>query len=127
MSIASSSTLLGKRSYTKLESDQRFATKASKLNKNGPDTFNGNLIVAGTVSNSGETVTGTCNINASNNAATNIGTGTTTSNVSIGNSLNTVAIAGGTNNITGNAILSGQLDCNRQLKNKVLSLYDGGT
>lgn len=47
------------------------------------------------------TLAGTTNINASNNAATNIGTGSTTSTVSIGNAANTVAITGGTTNVTG--------------------------
>ena len=39
--------------------------------------------------------------NASSNNATNIGTGTTTAAVTIGNTLNTVTVAGGTNTVTG--------------------------
>lgn len=40
------------------------------------------------------TANGVTNINVSNNAATNIGTGSTTSNVSIGNSLNKIVLSG---------------------------------
>jgi hypothetical protein len=42
------------------------------------------------------TVNGATNINANNNAATNIGTGTTTSAVAIGGGTNTVALGAGT-------------------------------
>jgi hypothetical protein len=44
----------------------------------------------------GLTVNGATNINASNNAATNIGTGTTTSSVAVGGGANTVTLGGGT-------------------------------
>src|SRR4029079_5024041 len=44
----------------------------------------------------GLTVNGATNINASNNAATNIGTGTTTSPVAVGGGCNTVTLGGGT-------------------------------
>ena len=44
----------------------------------------------------GLTVNGATNINASNNAATNIGTGTTTSPVAVGGGSNTVTLGGGT-------------------------------
>ena len=64
----------------------------------------GTSLAAGVVSSSltsvgtltGLTVNGATNINASNNAATNIGTGTTTSAVAIGGGANTVALGGGT-------------------------------
>ena len=44
----------------------------------------------------GLTVNGATNINASNNAATNIGTGTSTSPVAVGGGANTVTLGGGT-------------------------------
>jgi hypothetical protein len=44
----------------------------------------------------GLTVNGATNINANNNAATNIGTGSTTSAVAIGGGFNTVTLGGGT-------------------------------
>jgi hypothetical protein len=72
---------------------------------NVPGTgITGATLAAGVVSSSltsvgtltGLTVNGATNINASNNAATNIGTGTTTSAVAIGGGSNTVTLGGGT-------------------------------
>jgi hypothetical protein len=64
----------------------------------------GTTLAAGVVSSSltsvgtlsGLTVNGATNINASNNAATNIGTGSTTSPVAVGGGSNTVTLGGGT-------------------------------
>ena len=64
----------------------------------------GTTLAGGVVSSSltsvgtlaGLTVNGATNINASNNAATNIGTGTTTSPVALGGGSNTVTLGGGT-------------------------------
>jgi len=79
----------------------------------------GNTLASGVVSSSltsvgtltGLTVNGATNINASNNAATNIGTGTTTSAVAIGGGSNTVTLGGGTafTNITYGSATTGTI------------------
>ncbi len=54
--------------------------------------FDGATKVNGILITAGATVVGATNINANNNSATNIGTGTTNQNVSIGGTSNTLAV-----------------------------------
>jgi Chaperone of endosialidase len=73
------------------------ATHLWSLYTAGAVSINGSLIANnGATVGSGATITGTSSINASSNSATNINTGSSTSTATIGNSSDTVAIAGGT-------------------------------
>jgi hypothetical protein len=66
------------------------------------NTVNWDVSSAGVFSGlTGLTVAGVTNLNASADFATNIGTGTTNAAVTIGNTANTVTVAGGTNTVTG--------------------------
>lgn len=87
--------------------DAQGAISNSSANYGGAVYVNDALTVTGATTTAGIAntgsfdQTGTANINTSGSANTNIGTGTNTGTVTIGNSSNTVSIAGGTNNITG--------------------------
>jgi len=87
---------------------------STRINAVGTNTINAatnnitgttNSITGTTNSITGTTnnINGTTNINASNNAATNINTGTSTGNVTVGNSANTTSLNSATNNIGVNA------------------------
>ena len=73
---------------------------STRINAVGTNTINAATnSITGTTNN----INGTTNINASNNAATNINTGTSTGNVTVGNSANTTSLNSATNNIGVNA------------------------
>jgi excisionase family DNA binding protein len=86
-----------------------FSGGAITTDGNFTTTSSGTITSAGLLTgSSGLTVTGTTNINASNNAATNIGTGTTTSTVTIGGGSNALA----TNSTTTDIDATGAIQIN---------------